>query len=256
MQQSHKKLVFLGMNAEEVRFAEILFNSEASKIDLGWQAIAKEDPEQGVAASEFQTSITRLKARGVCDLDLMMLPRTPPIPEDLEQAEMIVCLEEQNHWQALLQKTKQPSNKIQVWSGQAKNAADRLASLEQSVLSLVVRLVLERGQQAVASTSNTCPTCRRHLMVCACPKKTESKTPRASNVVRVCKETKGRKGKVVTCVADIPLDDAGLAKLATQLKQRCGSGGTVKDGRIEIQGDHREELARELESIGYRVKKV
>ena len=75
--------------------------------------------------------------------------------------------------------------------------------------------------------------------------------------VKVGRETKGRRGKGVTTVSDLPLDDVGLMELAAQLKQKCGTGGTVKDGRIEIQGDQRDRLtAALLESLGYRVKQV
>ena len=60
----------------------------------------------------------------------------------------------------------------------------------------------------------------------------------------------------MTTVSDVPLDDAGLHELATKLKDRCGTGGTVKDGVFEIQGDQRDRLASVLESMGYRVKRV
>jgi len=75
-------------------------------------------------------------------------------------------------------------------------------------------------------------------------------------VVRVGRETKGRRGNGVTTISDLPLDETALRELATKLKQRCGTGGTVKDGRIEIQGDQRDRLATELESLGYRVKRA
>ena len=75
-------------------------------------------------------------------------------------------------------------------------------------------------------------------------------------VVRVGRETKGRRGKGVTTVSDLPLDELALHELATKLKQRCGTGGTVKDGRIEIQGDQRDRLVTELEALGYRVKRA
>ena len=65
-----------------------------------------------------------------------------------------------------------------------------------------------------------------------------------------------RRGKGVATVFDVPLDETGLLELAAQLKQRCGTGGTVKDGRIEIQGDQRERLVAELEGMGYKVKRV
>jgi len=73
--------------------------------------------------------------------------------------------------------------------------------------------------------------------------------------VRVARSTRGRKGKVVTVVTGLPLDAGGLQKLARELKQRCGSGGTVKDGVIEVQGDHGDLLFKELEERGYRVKR-
>src|ERR1700740_1843619 len=74
--------------------------------------------------------------------------------------------------------------------------------------------------------------------------------------VKVGRETAGRRGKGVTTVFDVPLDENGLLDLAAKLKHRCGSGGTVKDGRIEIQGDQRERLTAALEAMGYRVKRV
>ena len=66
----------------------------------------------------------------------------------------------------------------------------------------------------------------------------------------------GRRGKGVTTVFDMPLDEAALDELAATLKQKCGTGGTVKDGRIEIQGDQRERLAAVLERMGFKVKRV
>ena len=77
-----------------------------------------------------------------------------------------------------------------------------------------------------------------------------------SLTAKVGRETAGRRGKGVTTVFDLPLDEMGLRELAAQLKQRCGTGGTVKDGRIEIQGDQRERVATELEKLGYKVKRA
>lgn len=72
----------------------------------------------------------------------------------------------------------------------------------------------------------------------------------------VSRETKGRKGKGVTLVTGVLLAEDGLQKLATELKRRCGAGGTVKDGVIEIQGDHRDLLVAELTQRGYTVKRA
>jgi translation initiation factor 1 len=73
--------------------------------------------------------------------------------------------------------------------------------------------------------------------------------------VRVGRETKGRAGKGVTVITGLPLRGDALSALATQLKKRCGSGGTVKDGVIEIQGDHRDALVAELIRLGYSAKR-
>ncbi len=75
-------------------------------------------------------------------------------------------------------------------------------------------------------------------------------------VVRVSRQTKGRKGKGVTLVTGIPLTGTDLKELAKILKQRCGSGGTVKNGIIEIQGDHRDTVVKELAPKGWVVKKA
>lgn len=90
------------------------------------------------------------------------------------------------------------------------------------------------------------------------PKKDKPQTPSAlkgDGIVRVSRETKGRKGSGVTVVTGIPSHPEGLEKLAKQFKQQCGTGGTVKNGVIEIQGDHRDLLVTELQKLGYTVKR-
>ncbi len=73
---------------------------------------------------------------------------------------------------------------------------------------------------------------------------------RAGGRVKVRRETSGRRGKAVTTVAGVPLDDAGLKELAGRLKKRCGVGGAVKDGVIELQGDHRDVVLEVLRADG------
>jgi translation initiation factor 1 len=75
----------------------------------------------------------------------------------------------------------------------------------------------------------------------------------ASGRVRVRRETAGRRGKAVTTVSGVPLDDAGLRELAGRLKKRCGVGGSAKDGVIELQGDHRDVVVELLRADGYEV---
>jgi len=71
--------------------------------------------------------------------------------------------------------------------------------------------------------------------------------------VRVRRETAGRRGKAVTTVSGVPLDDAALRDLAGRLKKRCGVGGSAKDGVIELQGDHRDAVVELLRGDGYDV---
>ena len=81
----------------------------------------------------------------------------------------------------------------------------------------------------------------------------ERARPQAGGRVKVRRETAGRRGKAVTTVSGLPLDDAGLRELAGRLKKRCGVGGSAKDGTIELQGDHRDVVAETLRAAGYDV---
>lgn len=76
----------------------------------------------------------------------------------------------------------------------------------------------------------------------------------ADGFVRLRRETKGRGGKTVITISGVPLDENGLRQLAADLKRACGTGGAIKNGIIEIQGDHRERLVAELEKRAYKVK--
>lgn len=96
-----------------------------------------------------------------------------------------------------------------------------------------------------------CAKCGRRVAVCECR---QAPSRRGDGIVRVGRQTKGRKGKGVTLITGLPLGDDELEMIARELKQRCGTGGTVKDGVVEIQGDHRSVLVEELRRRGYTVK--
>lgn len=106
-----------------------------------------------------------------------------------------------------------------------------------------------------------CPTCGKSAAQCNGHRKSKAASrttaplPKNDGVVRVGRESKGRKGKGVTVITGIPLATAELDKLAKRLKQTCGAGGAVKNGVIEIQGDHRDMLLAELSKQGYTVKR-
>jgi translation initiation factor 1 len=99
-----------------------------------------------------------------------------------------------------------------------------------------------------------CPVCRNPLASCQCRR--NAPVPAGDGIVRVSRETKGRAGKGVTLVKGVALDAAGLQALGKQLKAACGSGGTVKDGVIEVQGDHVETVMQMLVKQGMKVKRA
>lgn len=97
-----------------------------------------------------------------------------------------------------------------------------------------------------------CSGCGNPVGKCICG--SQNRALPNDGIVRVSRETKGRKGSGVSIITGIPLDDKDLKKIAKRLKQKCGTGGTVKSGTIEIQGDHRDILKQELSKLGYTVK--
>ncbi|MBS8240979.1 translation initiation factor Sui1 [Marinobacter lipolyticus] len=98
-----------------------------------------------------------------------------------------------------------------------------------------------------------CPDCRNPVADCVCG---QSSPPSGDGIVRVSRETKGHKGKGVTLVTGIPLAEKELKAFAKVLKAKCGTGGTVKDGVVEIQGDQRDILVPLLQAKGWTVKRA
>lgn len=101
-----------------------------------------------------------------------------------------------------------------------------------------------------------CPACRQPVAQCACARAGARAVAPGDGVVRVSRETKGRGGKAVTLVRGLALDAAALVDLGKQLKAACGSGGTVKDGVIEVQGDHCDKVMALLKARGHVVKRA
>jgi translation initiation factor 1 len=99
----------------------------------------------------------------------------------------------------------------------------------------------------------TCPECRRALADCVCKAKT---APAGDGAVRVSRQTKGRGGKSVTVIKGLALDSVALALLGKQLRTACGCGGTVKDGVIEVQGDHCDLVMEVLKTQGHSPKRA
>lgn len=117
---------------------------------------------------------------------------------------------------------------------------------------------LMNNSRRVYSTEHgrICPQCNIRVDKCQCGRR-KVKSPMnkpADGILRIGREVKGRKGKGVTTIAGFDLDDRELKEMAAGLKRLCGCGGSVKQGIVIIQGDHRNALAAELKRRGYKVK--
>lgn len=111
---------------------------------------------------------------------------------------------------------------------------------------------LSGGLVYSTDSGRMCPACRQPMARCAC--RHAKAVPTSDGIVRVSRETKGRGGKSVTVIKGVPLAEPALLLLGKQLKAACGSGGTVKDGVIEVQGDHLATLIELLKKQGWTVK--
>jgi len=98
-----------------------------------------------------------------------------------------------------------------------------------------------------------CPTCGAPQSECRCSHSPQTNTP-GDGIVRVFRDSKQRGGKTVTIIKGLPTTGQQLHDLLSSLKRTCGSGGTIKAGTIEIQGDHRTKIIAELNALGYKAK--
>ena len=243
---SAKTILFLCTgNYYRSRFAEVLFNSVAGRMGLPWRASSRGLAlERGVnnVGPMAVSAIKALEAMGVRAGDAVTRMPAQVTTDDLERADRIVALKHAEHLPLLQERFPAWAEKVEFWH--VDDAPEVLGLIEQEVMGLVARL-LGGGQRPENQLPET--------VLASPPVKQPAKMP---VTLKVGRETAGRRGKGVTTVFDVPLDESGIKELAALLKQRCGTGGTVKDGRIEIQGDQRERIVAELEKLGYKVKRV
>jgi predicted translation initiation factor SUI1 len=258
-QRGTKSVLFLCTgNYYRSRFAEILFNSVAAKMGLPWKASSG-----GLALERGVNSVGPMAVAAVRALEALGVraaedcARTPAqvTADDLGRANWIVALSDEEHRPLLLERFPAYVEKAEYW--QVADAPEALPLIEREVMDLVARLMgggRPREPRPPEDTGeNVCPTCQQPAGRCTC--RTQTEPARGKGTVRVGRETKGRRGKGVTTVWDLPLGEPEILALAARLKERCGTGGTVKDGRIEIQGDQRHRVAAELEKLGFKVKR-
>lgn len=233
-------VLFLAGNGRlEGRAAELLFNSAVRKIGLGRSSTSRAvalDEGSPADKSAAKTLKKALLARGFRDAEIgLSIPAL--CDADLASASLVIALADDEQ-RTLLQSHEAVSAETWTfWPLGSPN--DALSTIEHEVSNLIARLL--GGRPSERSTSDSEPS----------PAKSSAKPV----TVKIGRETKGRRGKGVTTISELPLDEAALGELATLLKTRCGTGGTVRDGRIEIQGDQRDRLTAELDKLGYRVKR-
>ena len=102
----------------------------------------------------------------------------------------------------------------------------------------------------------TCPVCRNAIAACTCAAASARPRPHGDGIARIRRETGGRGGKTVTVVSGLNLDEAALVALSKRLKAACGTGGTVRDDVLELQGDHRDQLAALLAKEGFATRRA
>jgi predicted translation initiation factor SUI1 len=229
--RSERTVLFLCTgNYYRSRFAEALFNSVAGKMGLPWRAISR-----GLALERGLNNVGPM-ARSAIDalqaLGVRIGPECARFPvqvtaDELAAADCVIALKQTEHLPLLQERYAARAECVQFWH--IDDAPEALSLIEREVMGLVARMLGGR------------------------PAETPVAKPLTAKVGR---QTAGRRGKGVTTVFDLALDESGLRELAATLKQRCGTGGTVKDGQIEIQGDQRERVSAELAKLGYKVKRV
>lgn len=223
------------------RFAEIVFNSVVMKMGVPWQAMSRGLAlERGVnnVGPIARDALQTLERMGIRDILATARKPLSVTPADFEVAERVIALKEAEHRPLVLERFPSFSDRLDYWD--IDDVPGVLPKIETEVMALVARLLGGGNRPAPPPV--------------AAPKPPEKvKKPLTA---RVGRETAGRRGKGVVTIFDLKLTEAELKDLAATLKQKCGTGGTVKDGRIEIQGDQRERVIAELEKLGYAVKRV
>ena len=228
---SKKVVLFLGpANHDRSRAAETLFNAVAARMGLPWTAVSR-----GLSVTAGPKPKGPMLAATVKALDALghraadySRPPTQVVETDFAADKIVAVTRD-------LEPQLRERN-VEYW----QVSAGDVPAVETEVMGLVTRLL---GGRMDAPPDPP-------------PPPPPPPPPKKVLTAKVGRETAGRKGKGVTTVFDLAVSEVELQELAAKLKQRCGTGGTVKDGRIEIQGDNRDRVVAELEKLGFKVKRA
>ncbi len=242
---THRTVLFLCTgNYYRSRIAEALFASVTSKMDIGWQAISRGLAlERGVnnVGPIAREAREALALRGIHSGEVLTRMPVCVSEDDLSTAHKIVALQDLEHRPLLMERFPSVLDRVEFW--EVEDAPGVFDLIDAEVKGLIARLLTGGIRTGPPDLCSPAPP-------------VEPEKPRKPLIAKVGRETAGRKGKAVTTVFDTELDESALQSLATILKQKCGTGGTVKEGRIEIQGDQRDRVTAELQKLGYKVKRV
>jgi translation initiation factor 1 len=234
-----KLLLFLSPEScEDACVANNVFKDEAQKMDLIW-------------TSNSKLLVGSLSENSVCNQATL---------EDLKTADLVILLDNSSSNASSELKSKFPgwTGKTESWDLSSGNVQNIIG---QYVGKILVRLILQGGKRQSSSTQSVSSNQNLHTSGGGTvggskdANNADSKNSGSKDSIRVSRESKGRGGKTVTIVSGLTLDDAKLQELSKRLKQVCGTGGTVKDGKIEIQGDQCDRVLAELQNRGYKAKR-
>jgi len=240
-----RRIAFLSDNIE-CRLAQLLFDTEARKMEIYW--IASAGGLNSGALSNFDSNDVLSYSESLQKLGIENLAGLTEAPlsvtiEDLQKADLTVLIQKSgssDSTDVLVNTFQSFKGEKEVWKLPVDE--DAVDSLLQNVKSLLIRLILKGGKRAPVPLP-------------APPKNPEKTQGGGKSAVRVRLESKGRGGKKVTVVFGLDMEHSELENLATELKQSCGTGGTVKDDTIEIQGDQCERVLSELNRRGMKAKR-
>ncbi len=227
--EKSKLLLFLSSENEEYgRVANSVFETEAKKMDVIWTSHSK---------------VLRTNSNSGAD-SLVSL-------HDLQKSDLVILVLKSGSSAQLKSLFPAWNGKHDVW--EISDEANLENLIKQNVESLLVRLILQGGKRKPLPGQGASTQGSGHSNAANLGKQSDNASTK--DAVRVSRESKGRRGKTVTIISGLTLDDTKLQELATRLKQLCGTGGTVKDGKIEIQGDQCDRILAELQSRGHKAKR-